>query len=299
VPVISRSIEEILTLLGGPTSRLSFSGKTRQEQAVLLHDWFATGSRLFPGVTVHVAERVFTRPHRYPAKPWEEALRCSGTPVRTRDKLALTRWGSGPPILLVHGWDGRGTQLGALVAPLVDRGFSVYALDGPAHGRSPGHSTDANRFTEALLQVGLELGPFRAAIGHSFGGTCLPWAATRGLAAERLVLMGSPAGVERIVRRFGGALGLDGRALSCLVRCIQDNRRFELQSTAAESVGPKVHRPGLVVQDRQDPDVSFDNAEAWIKFWPEATLLETSGLGHHRILRAPEVLARIADFVSR
>ena len=47
-------------------------------------------------------------------------------------------WGAGPSVLLVHGWEGRGAQLGALVDPLVAAGYRVVALDGPAHGDSPG-----------------------------------------------------------------------------------------------------------------------------------------------------------------
>ena len=41
--------------------------------------------------------------------------------------------------LLVHGWEGRGAQLGSLVGPLVEAGLSVVAFDAPAHGDSPGN----------------------------------------------------------------------------------------------------------------------------------------------------------------
>src|SRR5262245_14171103 len=94
-------------------------------------------SHLAPGVAARLAERLFLTPPRHPA------------PDRERDLLAVARtgvvrvnggrvrtWtlGAGPRILLVHGWGGRGGQLGAFVEPLVARGFSVVWFDGPAHG---------------------------------------------------------------------------------------------------------------------------------------------------------------------
>ena len=41
-------------------------------------------------------------------------------------------WGSGPTVLLVHGWEGRGSQLSAFAPALVKAGFRVVAVDMPA-----------------------------------------------------------------------------------------------------------------------------------------------------------------------
>jgi hypothetical protein len=40
-------------------------------------------------------------------------------------RLPVYSWGSGPTILLAHGWSGRGSQLGAFVEPLVEQGFRL------------------------------------------------------------------------------------------------------------------------------------------------------------------------------
>jgi len=37
---------------------------------------------------------------------------------------------------MVHGWNGRGAQLGAFAPELVRVGFRVVTFDTPAHGRS-------------------------------------------------------------------------------------------------------------------------------------------------------------------
>src|SRR5688500_18484390 len=84
-----------------------------------------------------LAVRKFARPRRWPEPEGESALAQKGMLVEFRCGLVAHKFGSGKPIILVHGWAGRGLQLGALVEPLAKAGHSVIALDGPAHGRSP------------------------------------------------------------------------------------------------------------------------------------------------------------------
>src|ERR1043166_8169499 len=97
-----------------------------------------------------VAERLFTSPRRHPRPDREAHVLAMGRrfdlDVTLRSprwhgehrRLAAWRWGHGPTVLLVHGWEGRGSQLGAFVEPLVAAGLSVVAFDAPGHGDSPG-----------------------------------------------------------------------------------------------------------------------------------------------------------------
>src|SRR6185369_13228471 len=50
--------------------------------------------------------------------------------------LAVWHWGTGPRVLLVHGWNGHAGRLSSFVQPLVEAGFGVVAFDAPAHGIS-------------------------------------------------------------------------------------------------------------------------------------------------------------------
>jgi hypothetical protein len=109
---------------------------------------FQVVGRLAPAVAGDLALRLFATPPRpdprrggaggagaeAAAAIWNEAAPFSvavrGQPVRA------WRWGSGPAVLLVHGWGGRARQLAAFVSPLVHAGFSVVALDAPRAGAS-------------------------------------------------------------------------------------------------------------------------------------------------------------------
>jgi hypothetical protein len=53
----------------------------------------------------------------------------------------------------------------------------------------------------------------------------------------------------------------------------------------------------LVIHDRGDREVPLDDAIRIVAAWPGAQLLETTGLGHHRLLRDARVVGRAVDFL--
>src|SRR3712207_7030695 len=57
--------------------------------------------------------------------------------------------------------------------------------------------------------------------------------------------------------------------------------------------------PTLVVHDRDDAYTPVADGAAIAAAWPDARLRVTSGLGHRRILRDPEVVAEAVEFVDR
>ena len=71
-----------------------------------------------------------------------------------------------------------------------------------------------------------------------------------------------------------------------------------LDSFTVAQIVPQLKVPGLVIHDRGDQDVSFDDAEAIVQHWPQARLLATDGLGHRRILRDAEVIEAVVSFLS-
>jgi pimeloyl-ACP methyl ester carboxylesterase len=56
--------------------------------------------------------------------------------------------------------------------------------------------------------------------------------------------------------------------------------------------------PALIIHDRDDADVPWQQAELLAKAWPGARLLLTRGLGHMRILRNRDVIQTSVDFIA-
>ena len=204
------------------------------------------------------------------------------------------------PVLLVHGWAGRGAQLGAFVAPLLERGHAVVAFDGPAHGRSPGWQTNPLDFAAAVQRVAEHVGPLDAVVAHSFGAVATTIALGGGLAAARVAYLGATSGADQAVRGFARILALPDAVVRDLRRRLEGRFGADIwQRISTVAIAPRLWGvPALVVHDTEDRDVPHAAAAALADAWPGAELVTTRGLGHRRILRDPEVIARVVSFLS-
>ena len=258
---------------------------------------FALLSFVSPRVAGALGLRLFCTPRRHHAPGWEKAIAARGDSIRLGPTLAARAWGAGPIVLLVHGWEGRGTQLGRFVDSFVAAGYRVVALDLPAHGASAGSRTDLIECTEALRKVGRDLGPLGAVVTHSFGGAVTTLALERGLAVRSVVLIASPSSIDDVIRRFGEMVGLRGAAMRAFRAALERQTRVTLADVEIFERVAGLQTPALIVHDRTDREVPFGDAERLAARWPGATLHATDRLGHRRILKDDEVIRRAVDFV--
>jgi pimeloyl-ACP methyl ester carboxylesterase len=212
-------------------------------------------------------------------------------------------WGEGEPVYLLHGWGGSAWQLGAFVAPLLRAGYRVVAFDAPSHGESapgPGGPRGSTllEFAAALRAVVVAFGPPRAVVSHSLGCSATATALRDGLAAGRVVFLAPMADPRPYTHDFARRLGFGERVRGRMVERIE--RRvgvpmsdFDLPAMARQMTTP----PLLVVHDRDDREIRWTGGRDVSRAWPAARLLLTSGLGHRRILRDPEVVAQVVAFV--
>lgn len=216
---------------------------------------------------------------------------------RGRDRVVGWRWGAGPVVLLAHGWGGCAGQLTPLVAPLVAAGFSVVAHDSPAHGSSPGLLASIPSFASAITRVAEATGPLYGVVAHSMGGAAFALAAARGLPVRRAVYVGPPSDAADWLAAYVRSLRIPPAAAKVLEARVEAIAGEQMARLNAAWLGPRLGAPLLVVHDRQDREVPLANGERMAK---EAAgrLVVTEGLGHRRILRAPEVAAEAVRFLS-
>lgn len=260
-------------------------------------------SRIAPGFAAWQAVRVFASPIRH-ATPEREIEYAKGARqfldshgIFTSIWTAETALSHAGTVLLLHGWSGRGTQLGAFAKPLVQAGFRVIAVDGPAHGQSKGVRTNPREFYEMLFRLEKEHGPFHAIIAHSFGAGCSTWALSEGLQSKRFVFVSSAANFDDIVDRFCRILNLSSRARDEFFARIRKGISREKPLDVAEMLGT-LKQPVLVVHDLEDREISYDIVARLKARAPDIRVMTTKGLGHHRILRDPEVVRAVVDFIS-
>ena len=246
--------------------------------------------------------RLWFHPHRFPEPPQEKEWRRTAQPLSVAHRgqpLAVDAWGAGPTVLLVHGWNGRGAQLGAFAPALVRAGFRVVTFDTPAHGRSPGRATNLVEVSEAIQTVAWACGSVHAVIGHSFGVPCSIHAVQHGLKVNRLVAISPPDSVRHMTQKFFTALGVGPRVQKIFNRLFEAEFGADLwQRFSTEVLARQLDVPGLVIHDQDDRDVPIEEGAAVAQAWPGAQFIRTTGLGHRRILRDPDVIARVTAFIA-
>ncbi|HID48163.1 MAG TPA: alpha/beta fold hydrolase [Chromatiales bacterium] len=243
------------------------------------------------------ATRRFPEPVR--EARWREPAERSVLPG-ARGPLALYLWGQGTKtVLLIHGWNGRGTQMGAFAGPLVAAGYRVIAFDGPGHGRSPGRSSSIFRFVDAVRAIEREFGPFHAVVTHSFGALVVARALRDGLGATRVVCISPPARFEFLIDGFVDALQIPPRTRRAfLARGEKIFGRDVWQRLSGDVNAAGLEVPALVIHDENDREVPLSEGQRLAAAWPGAQLVRTRGLGHRRILRDPGVIQRVIDFLG-
>lgn len=266
----------------------------------LLRAYFAVASRLLPSVARDHAERLFTQPPRYAGRNVLPTGARRDTVVAGTHSLAVWQAGpvAAPAALLVHGWGGRGAQMGDFIAPLLARGYRVVWFDQPGHGDSSGGAVALPDFVRAVEALAVTHGPFAAAIGHSLGAAALGLALRRGVRLERVVFVSAPASVREHTHNFARLLGITPAIREAMRRRVE--RRYGLPFAEIDRIEElaQLHLPALFVHDRGDTEVPYEHGVRLSATVPAAQLITTYGLGHRRLLREPSVVRAIVDFVD-
>lgn len=207
-------------------------------------------------------------------------------------------------VMLIHGWTGRASFMSAFLDPLDAAGFDVITIDLPGHGLSSGRMLHVPLGVAALQAAHEAFGPWHAIIAHSFGGA-LATALVSGavprfpaVAVEKLVLIATPSSMPDLFAWFGETIGLSERGRRFLNANVLRVAGRELKEFEGEAMLRQAGVPTLVLHAPDDKEVAFANAERLAQAGPHVSLCSMKGLGHRRILYAPQTVTAAAAFVA-
>jgi len=253
-----------------------------------------------PSAAAALADTLFFRPVGARVRDDERRVLERGHEFQVKvggSRVTGWSWGSGPTVLLAHGWSGHSGQMTGLVPALVEGGFRAVAVDMPGHGRSEGSTSSVVHFADAITEVHRTFGPFHGAIAHSLGAGGLTLAIARGLPLERAVFFAPPGDFEVFWERFREGLAIT----PAIWERMQRRAEARLGMRFAEVV-PLHHAPHLstrlrVFHDVNDREIPLESGEALVAAWPGASLVRTRGMGHVRILKDPALAAQATAFL--
>jgi pimeloyl-ACP methyl ester carboxylesterase len=254
-----------------------------------------------PSLAERLAARLFLTPRRVQspaseAASWRRAERES---LRAASHTITTwSWGEGPAILLLHGWEGRGTQLGTLAESLAREGYRVIAPDFPAHGDSPGRRTNLLEFAAVVEALIIAEEPV-AVVAHSFGAAATTVALRNAAFEGRLIYLSPPEDFAFFTETFGRMLGISDDLARRMERTIERQFGIDWSHLRGTALAPQMSAPLLVIHDEDDLDVPARFGRDLAAAWPDSALMLTRTLGHRRILRDPAVIAATIEFIER
>ena len=256
-----------------------------------------------PSLAAVCAERLFLTAPRHRRPAWEEAILASAESFQIphhRSFLPAWRWGTGAStVLLVHGWESRGSQLGAFVAPLLAQGLSVVAFDAPGHGDAPSRTASLVEHGRAVASAGAHLGPLHGIIGHSVGGAATLYATRLGLRVDRLALIAPPMSPGRFSDGFAKMFDLPLDLQHAMLARLESRYGVKIDDLDVRADAERFEAPLLVVHDADDRVVPLSDGATLAARAPHGQLVTTKGLGHNRLLRDQAVLEAVVPFMAQ
>ena len=290
------------TALASTSPSKSTNGRAASPGVRALRTWFRVASAVAPRAAERHAASLFLTPPR--VKPNDVVLEDADAgryalEVREGElRVAAWSWGSGPTVLLAHGWGGTAADMAPLAERLQAAGYRAVLFDFPAHGRSPGRRTNMVEWLRMIRAIAATVGPVHALAGHSFGAAALAIAlAEHGMDVRGAVLLAPVIGPALFVDRFSGTVGLPPARAEGMMRHIAETIGREPRSLDARWAVKHLHVPALVVHDPADREVPWAHAEAIADAWPGSRLLPADGLGHNRLLRDDRILSAATEFI--
>ncbi len=262
---------------------------------------------LFPKAAAKLAWSFFTKPRmRAVHKRTDELLNSAERNVVNDGDYDLMTysWGdaSAPTILLCHGWQSRGTALRMFVPDLLKHGYRVVAMDAPAHGDSSGDRCNLLAYAKSIAAVMDTLPNIYGAICHSFGCNSLTYAMTR-ICKERklkkVVLVAMWVRMIDVFRRFQKQVALPEKVFYSIDQYLFDTYGVRMADIDFSSVdlGAQVDQV-MVIHDKTDPIIPLSDAERLAKNWRNTHVLVPDGYGHFRLVKNPDVIRSVVEFVA-
>jgi pimeloyl-ACP methyl ester carboxylesterase len=232
------------------------------------------------------------------------------------------RGGSGPDVVVLHGWGGRIESM----APALDclsSAFSVTAIDLPGFGEAPfpqgtWGTPDFAAFTRDVL---IELQIARAHfVGHSFGGkVSLYLAAVHRDLVDKLVLVDAtgvrlPPSIEARFKKAAARLGHAAGKVGPLGQRLKEAVYSRVGSNDYRDAGPlrpilvrvvnedyqsflpRIGSSTLLVWGDQDESTPLGMAHLMEHQIPDAGLVVFEGAGHFSYLDDPERFCRVVRY---
>lgn len=237
-----------------------------------------------------------------PLLPAEEVAMSSAKPLRfgLRGQGTAFEWGSGPLIVLVHGWNGRAAQMAPLATTLAANGFRCVALDVTGNGAQGPRFTCWHYFLRDIEDVTRAIrSEVFAYVGHSSGGTTMMAARRAGrIQAQRYICICSPSYPFLSVDSVRNDFNPREPVMESYKLHLTEQFEITWSDLAAGGSYADAGKDLLLVYAGKDKLVPYHEGNRIHALCPGSVLVKASDYGHRSILTAPELSRETLAFLE-
>jgi pimeloyl-ACP methyl ester carboxylesterase len=213
--------------------------------------------------------------------------------------IATYRWeGNGKIILLAHGWESNTSRWDYILEDLKSEGYTVIALDAPAHGSSGGKYFHAVLYSEFMNVVAKKFQP-EIIIGHSVGGMATVFCLHHNdlPSVKKIVLLGAPAHFTGVFHRYKKMMGYNRKISKGLDNFVLQYFGKPLAYFSAVDFTESLEIEGLIIHDKKDKIIPYSDGQLFANRYKNSKLITTTGFGHSLkdVSLTPKIIAFIND----
>lgn len=205
--------------------------------------------------------------------------------------------GRGKTILLLHGWESNAFRWHKLIKKLKQDNYHIVAIDAPAHGDSGSKQFNAVLYAEFINEAVKRFQP-NTIIGHSVGGMASVFFQKKYQfeALNKLVLLGAPSEFVNVFKSYTSLLGYNSHLKNQLTQLIIERFGDTPESFSTATYLNDMNINGLLIHDKGDKIIAYDEALLIDKNFKNAELITTEGFGHS--LHHDSVNDHILEFLN-
>jgi len=289
--------EKIVKMKSTSTNVRYKKAKQRGTHFLLTKLW-----RFAPNVTKDFLLKRFFKPLSYPLTPFERQYLKNGTSFHINvheKKVRCWKWGRGPAILFVHGWNGRGVNLAYFFKALIDAGYSVITYDAPAHGESDGQFTNYFELTDTVRaffdpSLGFDI---QGIVAYSIGASAAINCISKEQPSIDTVLIAPALKLKELLFNHFNHHGVPKIVHQSLVAELERYYGYDLRQDNPYDLAKTIAAKMLIVHDKDDRTIPYMDSRTLSEKTDNIDLYTTESLGHKLILRDNAVVDFITSYI--
>ncbi len=276
-----------------------------------LSRFFSLAGNIAPVTAIDILVRLVFTPQKRVLRPPHKAILKKAqkhiikvNEFRSPEKKVEMKyyvWGSSHrTVLLVHGWDAMALDFYKMIPVLVENGYRVIAIDGPAHGGSGGDTSNLLHFKEAMVQLIEKIGTPYAIIGHSMGGAASAYLLMEfDIIVNRLIMIAIPIASGRFFEQVFDMLKVPLKMQKVFFKGMEEEFNIPMDKMNLAKRREKIKADKvMLIYDEDDEVVSLSDIKHFLSLHPEIKSVNAKGSGHNTIIRNKKVIEEIIGFLE-